>query len=695
MTATETPVLEALGVQVELDDGSAIIEGVDLRLRAGEILGLVGESGSGKTTMALSIFGYMSRGVKRTAGHISLAGESLDTDQASRRARGRLVSYVPQNPGTALNPSMRVAGSVEDILRAHRRGAEGLSELPYRLFERVGLPGDHEFGRRYPHQLSGGQQQRVCIAGALAPDPVVVVLDEPTTGLDVVTQDRILKELLRLRDEQNVAMLYITHDLAVVAQIATRIAVMYAGNVVEEGPASAILRHPRHPYTRGLMASTPDHVRPRELDSMPGIAMGVGERPTGCPFAPRCPQRTDECEAERPGLEETSPGHRTRCIHWEDTPAVEWRPLANLTNGATSATTVTNLLDPATAPDAAKAPDAANAGDPANASGATTAPDAEKAGDPANASDATTAPDAEKASAAPKAPDAARANAADATTATDAAKTRAVLEVEHLKAEYRMRHGHVVAASDISFTVERGGSVALVGESGSGKTTIARVIAGLHPLAAGQVLLDGAPLPALARSRTLEQRRRIQIIFQNPAEALNPRHTVAESIARPARMLQRLNKQAADAAVSRLLESVRLPARLGSRYSRELSGGERQRVAIARALAAGPEIMVCDEVTSALDVSVQAVVLELIRDLRRDLGVAVVFITHDLGVVATVAERVLVLEKGLFCEQGKTAEVLTSPKHAYTQRLLAAAPSLSAAIDSWEGTNTAPTSSPA
>jgi peptide/nickel transport system ATP-binding protein len=602
VSTTETLALETIDVQVELADGSPIIEGIDLKLRPGEILGLVGESGSGKTTLALSIFGYMATGLKRSSGEITVAGEHLDTDQASRRARGRLVSYVPQNPGTALNPSLRVAGAIEDILRAHGKDTGESSELPLRMFERVGLPGDHEFGRRFPHQLSGGQQQRVCIAGSLAPDPVVVVLDEPTTGLDVVTQDRILKELVRLRDEQGVAMLYITHDLAVVAEIANQIAVMYAGHVVEQGPASEILRHPQHPYTRGLMASTPDHMTPRELDPMPGIALGVGDRPAGCPFAPRCPQRMDRCDEQLPALEQTSAGHLVRCFAWEQTPPLDFRPPENIIVGEQS-------------------------------------------------------------------------------QAADAPQAPAVLEAEHVKAEYKMRHGNVVAASDISFRVERGGSVALVGESGSGKTTIARVIAGLHPAAAGQILLDGSPLPGLARQRTREQRRRIQIVFQNPAEALNPRHTVAESIARPARMLQGLDKSAAAADVTRLLESVRLPARLASRYPRELSGGERQRVAIARALAAGPEIMVCDEITSALDVSVQAVVLELLRDLRRDLGVAVIFITHDLGVVATVAERVLVLEKGVFCEEGRTADVLTNPQHPYTQRLLAAAPSLSAAID--------------
>ena len=597
------PLLELSGLEVRLKTGDAVVEDVDLRIARGEILGLVGESGAGKTTTALALLGYSDEGVTIAGGSLAIAGAALRMDDSMRRFRGAVISYVPQDPGRSLNPALRIVDALTDILDSHRSERRDAG-APARLFGAVGLPATPAFGRRFPHQLSGGQQQRVCIALALSCDPAVVVLDEPTTGLDVVTQARILSELVRLRDEQNISMVYVTHDLAVVAQIADRIAVMYAGRIVEQGPADVILRRPRHPYTRGLLTSIPDHVRPRALEPMPGIAVGVGERPAGCSFAPRCPQRTDRCAIDMPALEEIGERHELRCFHWQQTPAVTSVPLV--------------VIEP------------------------------------------------------------------------DHHDSAPLLVVDGLAAVYRSRRETVVAAEQVSFAIAPGACVALVGESGSGKTTIARAIAGLHPVAAGRILLGGEPLPSLARRRTVEQRRRVQLVFQNPAAALNPRHTVREAIGRPAQVLRGLAKGALGPEVARLLEAVRLPARLAERYPHELSGGERQRVAIARALAAEPELILCDEITSALDVSVQAAVLGLLNDLRRDLDLSLLFISHDLAVVATVADEVLVLENGHICERGSTTAVLHSPQHPYTKRLLAAAPSVFAAIAQWDALQQAP-----
>jgi peptide/nickel transport system ATP-binding protein len=589
---TEQDVVRVEGLSLGLRTGDRVVEDVSFTVRPGEIVGLVGESGSGKTTTALALLGYTRPGVVIRAGAVTVGGEPIlgRDPRALRSLRGRVVSYVPQDPGGALNPALRIGDSIMDVLRAHRSGVASDESVSAAL-ARVELGGDAGFARRYPHQLSGGQQQRVAIAMACVCEPPIAVLDEPTTGLDVLTQDRILGELLRLRDEQGMAMVYVSHDLAVVARMADRIIVMYAGRIVEDAPANEVIQRARHPYTQALVAAIPDFRRPRALRGIPGVTVGVGDWPAGCSFAARCAHVAPRCEEAIPPLDDVVPGHAVRCIRCHE-------------------------IAPA----------------------------------PALAS-------------------VRRARASEA-------PLRPLLEVSGLEARYRSGRADWPAVRDVSFTIESGRCVALVGESGSGKTTIGRCIAGLHEPSAGRVDFDGQALAGAARSRPLEVRRRIQIVFQNPFESLNPRHHVAASIARPLRVLRRLSRRDAEQEVGALLERVRLPKRLGTRFPIELSGGERQRVAIARALAAKPDLLICDEVTSALDVSVQAAVLELLQELQAELGLSMLFITHNLGVVACVGDSVLVMDKGLLCETGDVTQVLETPVHEYTKRLLSAAPTM-------------------
>ncbi|MDX6547477.1 MAG: peptide/nickel transport system ATP-binding protein ddpF [Gaiellales bacterium] len=589
---TDAPVVRVENLGLALKTGEKVVEDVSFSVAAGEILGLVGESGSGKTTTALSLLGYTRTGVVVSGGTIEVGGESIlgrDT-RSLRSVRGKVVSYVPQDPGGALNPSLRVGDAIMDVLRAHK--SERASQESVRAaLSQVELGADPRFGERYPHQLSGGQQQRVTIAMACVCGPPVAVLDEPTTGLDVLTQDRILTELIRLRDEDGIAMVYVSHDLAVVAKMADRIVVMYAGRVVENGPAAEVIERPRHPYTRALVAAIPDFRHPRALHGIPGVSAGVGEWPAGCGFAPRCQHQRARCDAAVPSLENATPQHAVRCVRWEEL-SISARPAE---------------------------------------------------GD----------------------------RAAPAATAE-----QPLLEVAGLEVRYRGVRGKQPAVNGVSFAIEPGRCVALVGESGSGKTTIGRCIAGLHVPTAGRIVFDGDELAGAARARSRDQRRRIQIVFQNPFESLNPRHRVGSSIERPLRVLRGLSRDEAKREVGELLERVRLPSRLGDRFPIELSGGERQRVAIARALAAKPDLLICDEVTSALDVSVQAAVLELLSELQRHLRLSMLFITHNLGVVACIGDSVLVMDQGTLCETGSVSQVLSAPQDEYTRRLLSAAPCL-------------------
>jgi peptide/nickel transport system ATP-binding protein len=374
--------------------------------------------------------------------------------------------------------------------------------------------------------------------------------------------------------------------------VADRIAVMYGGRIVEEGPTDTVLRESRHPYTRGLLAAVPDHLAARRLQGIPGVAVGVADRPEGCAYAPRCPLATEQTRCEQPPREEIARGHFVRCFEWRrveaSTPLGEVRVIERRE------------------------------------------------------------------------------------------KQPPLLAVESLEASHRSHHDRVIAAAGISFSVAPGECLGLVGESGSGKTTIARCIVGLHQPSAGRILLDGEPLAPRAKDRTREQRRRCQIVFQNPYESLNPLRRVGDQVSHAARLLRGLGAKEAQVETLRLLELVRLPARTADRFPRELSGGERQRIAIARAAVTQPDLIVCDEITSALDVSVQGAVIELLADLRATFDVSLLFITHDLGVVASIADRVIVLDRGRICEEGPVDRVFHDPTSQRAQELLEAAPRLMA-----------------
>jgi peptide/nickel transport system ATP-binding protein len=597
MTVAEPPPTSAVTVrQLKIDlvsSGNDIVDQIVLDVRAGQVLGLVGESGSGKTTVGMALMGYTRPGGRVTGGEILIDGRELAKMRGGelRELRGGTVSYIPQDPGTALNPALRIGRQLSEMLDVHAAGTseEDRKARIRETLEEVALPHDDEFLRRYPHQLSGGQQQRVAIAMAFACRPHVIVCDEPTTGLDVTTQARVLETVRDLCHSHQVAAVYVSHDLAVVAELADHVAVMYAGRIVERGPRDAIFSAPRHPYTRKLLRAVPDLEGRRAVVGIAGRAPLPGSRPTGCFFHPRCDLAIDRCREQFPEATELEPGHTVHCYRAQD--ALEELP----TTGELAA--------------------------------------AAKAGE-------------------------------------------VVIAVENVNATYG--HNHVL--HDIDVTVRRNECVALVGESGSGKTTLARCIAGLHTQWTGDIKLDDSTLPESARKRSAQARKQIQYVFQNPYASLNPRRTVGQTIARQLQLFFPGKRRDTGRRVAECLDRVALSTAATNRYPDQLSGGERQRVAIARALAAEPSLLVCDEITSALDVSVQAAIVDLLRELRTETGLSMLFITHNLALIRTIADRVIVMTEGKIVESGATEDVFNSPSAEYTGKLLANTPTVEAAL---------------
>ena len=599
-----TPALEPEGTVVEVGDlridvveqGVDIVDEISFQIDAGEVLGLVGESGSGKTTVGLALMGHTRRGARIARGRILIEGRDILKLRLGelRALRGRTVSYVPQDPASALNPAIRIGTQLEETLSAHEFGSSRAErrERLAEMLDEVLLPRDQRFLARYPHQLSGGQQQRVGLAMAFSCRPSVIVLDEPTTGLDVTTQAHVLDTVRDLCSVHRVAALYVSHDLAVVASLASRVAVMYAGRIVELGPRDQLYHAAAHPYARRLIEAIPEISGRHALVGIPGTAPRPGHRPSGCFFTPRCTYAVEQCAREFPPLERVGEAHEVRCYRHDDVLA-----------------------------------EAARDRKPAQALGAV-------------------------------------------------ALEEGVIAADRITASYGDRE----VLHDVSLAVQPQECLALVGESGSGKTTLARCISGLHRDFTGELRLRGEPLAPGARARSLKMRQEIQYVFQSPYGSLNPRRTVGQIVGQPLKLFFDFRRRETEARVLAVLERVAMSPSVVDRYPDQLSGGERQRVAIARALVCKPSLLICDEVTSALDVSVQAAIVQLLRGLQQDMGLTMLFVTHNLPLVRSIAHRVVVMSEGRIVEVGPADRVLDAPEAEYTQRLLANTPTLEAVV---------------
>ncbi|HTX07377.1 MAG TPA: ABC transporter ATP-binding protein [Solirubrobacteraceae bacterium] len=581
-------------LRVELPGAVDVVDDISLEIGQGEVVALVGESGSGKTTIGTSMLAHARSGARIVRGTVTIDGdEILELSPDGQRAlRGKTVAYIPQEPAAALNPAIRIGRQLEEVIIDHEPGVARpeRDERVRGVLGDVGLPVTEEFVRRYPHQLSGGQQQRVAIAMAIILAPRLLVLDEPTTGLDVTTQARILAIVRTLCSAQGIAALYVTHDLAVVREIADRVIVLYAGRVAESGRVDDVFRRPAHPYTLALLGAVPDIARRTSLVQIPGRAARPGERPSGCFFHPRCPIRVERCQSGEVPTVTLAPGHLVRCHRADQAAQLEAR----------------------------------------------------KPSPPRPVRD-----------------------------------RQPLLTVERVNAV----HGVTRVLHDVSLSVDDRACVALVGESGSGKTTLSQCIIGLHEKYTGTIKLRDKQLARSVRDRSREARRTVQYIFQSPYNSLNPRRTIGEIVGLPLQLFFRSSRREMQTQIDAGLERVGLSAGLAGYYPDQLSGGERQRVSIARALVCQPEVLICDEVTSALDVSVQAAIVELLRGLQQESGLSLLFVTHNLALVRNIADEVIVLSNGRVVESGETESVLDAPQQAYTKQLITDTPSVERASE--------------
>jgi peptide/nickel transport system ATP-binding protein len=574
-----------------------VLREVSFSIRSGQAYGLVGESGCGKSTVAMALMSYLAENAKVTGGRVGFQGEDLleASHSSLRSVRGNKLAMVYQEVGSSLNPSMRIGPQVAEVYRYHSAmGRKEAHEAALKMLARVQLSDPEAIAGRYPHQLSGGQQQRVSIAMALATDPALLVMDEPTTGLDATVEAEVLDLVQTLRAELNTAILLISHNLGVVARVCDRVGVLYAGKIIEEGDAQEVLNSPRHPYTLGLVRCVPRsdmRKHSRRLEPIKGSLPAPGAQLHPCLYFDRCPIAQPRCDAEAPQLLPIGDGHTVRCHFHERVP------------------------------DIAAAPETVN-------------------------------------------------------TPAPAEPGPTLLEVKDVRKTYKTRDGELGAVAGVTLDVRKGEVLGIVGESGSGKSSLAKCLVGLVDVSDGEITFDGATVSAGSRSRHREMRRALQMVFQDPDTALNPRRTVKGVLQRSLRRLGGQTAQARNATVLDLAGQVRLEERHLSARPQALSGGLKQRVAIAAAFAGAPELVVCDEPVSALDVSVQAAILNLLADLQARQGVSYVLISHDLGVVRYLSDRIAVMYLGQIVETGPAERVFSPPHHPYTEALASAIPRL-------------------
>jgi peptide/nickel transport system ATP-binding protein len=622
VTAADAAVLSAaeLAVTFPTDDGEVrAVRGVSFTLGRGETLGIVGESGSGKSTIALAMLGLLPRSA-RVTGSVRCQGTELigQSEKDLAKIRSSTIAYIPQDPLTSLNPAFTVGRQVAETMwtrgnvdkeEAHKRAVE--------LLELVGIPNAVRRADDFPHEFSGGQRQRIVIAMAMANDPDVMIADEPTTALDVTIQAQVLDALRAARDRTGASLVIITHDLGVVAGMADRVMVMYAGRAVEAATADVLFHESKMPYTLGLLGSLPrmDVTSHEPLRPIPGSPPSLINLPDACPFAPRCPAVIPRCREEEPALNLVEPGHEAACIR-----------ATSLPNGGV------DLFAP-------------------------TWTDTESEG-------------------------VKQETLTVAETGNGAGIGATLVSVQDIVKHFPVRAGTFIrrtvavahAVCDVSFDLAERETLGLVGESGSGKSTTARVVLQLLPATAGSVKYEGAELVGKSRKELRPYRQQLQMVFQDPFASLDPRMPVGEIVGEPLKVHHRWDRTNGPKRVADLFEMVGLNPEHRNRYPHEFSGGQRQRVGIARALALGPKVLILDEPVSALDVSIQAGVVNLLEQLQDQLDLAYLFIAHDLSVVRHISDRIAVMYLGRVVEIGTVDQVYESPSHPYTQALLSAVP---------------------